>query len=459
MKDIITHFWDKYIEKSKRYTTNDQVIRWYVIRVENYINAHPEHKLRTHTPQQLTSYLETIGGVDRLYDWQYKQLVDALKILFVDIVKSPWAANFPWSTWIDTADSLPSDHATVSRDSPAKFSAFSSKNDPLLRREIIALYPNVFDRLLTEIRTRQYSIRTEKAYFDWCIRFIVFHDKSNPENLNEQDIIHYLEYLAVKRGVSANTQNQALNALVFLYKKTLKIELAEFSDFQRAKKPRRLPVVLSRDEVKRLIEAINHDLYKLLASIMYASGLRLMECVRLRILDIDFFYNQITIRSAKGNKDRVVPLPVKLSDAIQLQINKVTKLHCQDINEGFGAVYLPLALARKYPNAAKELKWQYLFPSIRPSTDPRSNKTFRHHLHERNVQKSVKQASITAKIMKKVNTHTLRHSFATHLLESGHDIRTVQELLGHSDVSTTMIYTHVLNSPGVSVSSPFDSLF
>ena len=245
---------------------------------------------------------------------------------------------------------------------------------------------------------------------------------------------------------------------MFLYKKVLKIELDDFSDFTRAKKPKRLPVVLSRSEVSILIDAINHDVYKLAASLMYGCGMRLMECIRLRVLDIDFDYKQIIIREAKGKKDRVVPLPGRLVADTKAQINRVTSLHQQDLAEGYGEVYMPDALARKYRSAPKELKWQYLFPAIRTSTDPRSLKTRRHHMHERNIQKSIKLASTRANLMKKVTSHTLRHSFATHLLEAGYDIRTVQELLGHSDVSTTMIYTHVLNKPGVSVNSPFDTL-
>ena len=458
MDDSVARFWDKYIEKTKAYSLKDSVARWYVVRVEDYIKAHPEQRLRSHSAATLKAYLKVIGGKEKLQAWQYKQVVDALKILFVEIVKADWAGKFPWDAWYGAADELPDDHATLARSQPLVFYDKGGGDETRFHSQVLGLFPEVYERLVAEIRMRQYSIRTEKAYLDWVARFMVFNDKRNPVDLDESHIIRYLEYLAVKRGVSASTQNQALNALVFLYKKALGIELGEFSNFFRAQRPKRLPVVLSRDEVRSLVENIDHELYRLIARLMYGCGMRLMECVRLRILDIDFAYRQIIIRNAKGNKDRVVPLPEKLIDQIKSQIDDVAFLHQQDIDSGYGEVYLPDALARKYPNAPRELKWHYLFPAIRPSTDPRTLKTRRHHIHERNVQKQIRQASIRAHIMKKVSSHTLRHSFATHLLASGYDIRTVQELLGHADVSTTMIYTHVLNKPGVSVESPLDTL-
>jgi integron integrase len=454
----VARFWDKYIEKTKTYGLKDSVARWYVVRVEDYIKAHPDQRLKVHSAATMEAYLKVVGGRENLQPWQFKQVVEALRILFVDIVRTDWAVHFPWQAWIGSADELEPDHATLARCQPLEFRTQEGSDETSFHSQVIGLFPDIYERLVTEIRMRQYSIRTEKAYLDWVARFIVFNDRRNPVDLDESHIIRYLEYLAVKRGVSASTQNQALNALVFLYKKALGMELGDFSGFFRAQRPRRLPVVLSRDEVRLLVDNIDHELYRLIARMMYGCGMRLMECVRLRILDIDFSYRQIIIRNAKGNKDRVVPLPKKLQDQVKLQIEDVARLHQQDIEAGYGEVFLPDALARKYPNAPKELKWQYLFPAIRPSTDPRSLKTRRHHLHERNVQKQIRQASIRANIMKKVSSHTLRHSFATHLLASGYDIRTVQELLGHADVSTTMIYTHVLNTPGISINSPLDTL-
>ncbi len=458
MEQSIARFWDKYIEKSTKYGVKRHVARWYVIRVESYIRYYSDTRLRQHTANMVSTYLQEIGGREKLLDWQYKQVVSALKLLFSECLKPAWAAGFPWDEWMGLADSLEPEHPTIARDIPVGDINYLSKNEEGLFYEIQALFPELIDRLVTEIRVRQYSVRTERSYISWVLRYIVYHKRRNPVELSRQHIVEYLEYLVVKRNVSASTQNQALNALVFLYRKTLHMELEDFSEFLRARKPRRLPVVLSRDEVKLLIHAMRHEVHQLVASLLYGCGLRLMECIRLRILDIDFDYKQIVIRAAKGNKDRIVPLPVKLIEPIKKQIEQVKKYHRLDMQQGYGEVYLPDALARKYKNAAKELKWQYLFPAIRVATDARSKKTRRHHMHERNTQKFIKQAADKAGITKRVTTHTLRHSFATHLLESGYDIRTVQELLGHSDVSTTMIYTHVLNKPGVSVNSPLDTL-
>lgn len=262
----------------------------------------------------------------------------------------------------------------------------------------------------------------------------------------------------VRRNVAASTQSQALNALVFFYKNVLEHPLSEQIAFPHSKKPRRLPVVLTRDEVQRLFNHFRHPTQRLMANLLYGCGMRLMECVRLRVLDVDFGYQQILVRNGKGKKDRVVPLPTRLAGELRGQIEKIKTLHAKDLDEGFGRVYLPHALSRKYPNAEKEFRWQYVFPSAKLSTDPRSGITRRHHVHENGLQKHIKVAAEQAGIDKKVSCHTLRHSFATHLLESGYDIRTVQELLGHADVSTTMIYTHVLNRPGLSVTSPFDTL-
>jgi integron integrase len=262
----------------------------------------------------------------------------------------------------------------------------------------------------------------------------------------------------VNRRVSASTQNQALNALVFFYKHVLKNETIELGAFAHSKKPRRLPVVLTRDEVQRLFSMLNSPMARLMAGLLYGCGLRLMECVRLRILDVDFGYQRILIRNAKGGKDRIVPLPNRLNELLREQIKSVEQQHRQDLACGLGGVYLPDALSRKYPKAEKELMWQYLFPASRVSADPRSGTLRRHHIHENNLQKHMKHAATAAALNKRVNCHALRHSFATHLLESGYDIRTVQELLGHADVSTTMIYTHVLNKPGITVTSPFDVL-
>ena len=460
MDDSVSRFWDKYIEISKAYGVEDKVVRWYVIHVERYIAAHKGLRLGLHSGIELRSYLEVIGRKPNLLDWQFRQVVSALKILFVDLVKAKWASSFNWESWIDSANSLQADHPTIveATGNAIPEPVEGSKKNGLVT-EIKLLHPFAFDRLIAEIRQRHYSIRTEQVYVAWLARFISFNDKKDPETLIARDIVRYLEHLVINRNVSVSTQSQALNALVFFYKNVYNRTDDEIGDFIRAKRPKNLPVVLSRNEVKRLICNIKNERYQFIAKLMYGSGMRLMECVRLRVQDIDFSYNHIFVRNGKGAKDRVVPLPQTAVKKLTQQIDRVKELHDIDLNVGLGEVFMPYALTRKYPNAAKELRWQFLFPSVKNSVDPRSGVVKRHHIHHNNIQKAIKKATEAAGIRKRVSSHVLRHSFATHLLESGSDIRTVQELLGHADVSTTMIYTHVLNKPGILVNSPADTLF
>ena len=458
MDKSIARFWDKYIEKTKAYTKKSTVSRWYVKRAEQYIRAHGNITLAQHTPEVVKDYLNMIGGNQKLEDWQIRQIVDALKILFVDMVRPAWCHEFPWDDWKESLITLNQHHPTVSRSYLNDFDDYVDSQKSDFKREILKLHSTVFERLIIEVRMRQLAIKTEIAYVNWVVRFVGFHDKAKPEDLNDVHIKQYLEHLVTRRNVSASTQNQALNALIFLYKQVLKVELAQFDDFVRAKQPKRLPVVLSKSEVLNILNNIENETYYLICSLLYGCGMRLMESVRLRVCDIDFDYKLIMIRNAKGNKDRVVPLPVKLVQSLVQQIEQVRLLNQRDIEDGLDGVFLPDALHRKFPNASKELRWQYLFSAQRPGVDPRSRKLRRHHIHESNIQKSIKRAANKAGIIKRVTSHTFRHSFATHLLESGYDIRTVQELLGHADVSTTMIYTHVLNKPGVSVNSPLDVL-
>ena len=438
----VSRFWDNYINKTKAYGVKLTVVRWYVKHAESYIKAHPDTRLAQHTVENVELYLRDKGRNAHLTDWQYKQIVYALKVLFVDMVKTSWAASFPWDEWAAQATQLPDDHATVARDFQP-VDKISTENelhlnkdaDPGLLKEAMQVYPSHIKNMIAQIRLRQYSIRTERAYLNWFVRFLKFNNLNDPAILSEVEIAKYLEYLVVNRNVSGSTQGQALNSIVFFYKHVLEREFKEDINFARSKKPKRLPVVLTREEVSRLFLAIEHP-----------------------VLDVDFGYQQILVRNAKGKKDRVVPIPIKLIENLKQQISKVKILHGEDLEEGFGCVYLSDALSRKYPNAVKEFKWQYVFPAARVSADPRSGKVQRHHVHENGLQKYIKKAAEQAGITKKVNCHCLRHSFATHLLESGYDIRTVQELLGHADVSTTMIYTHVLNKPGIAVISPFDTL-
>jgi integron integrase len=315
--------------------------------------------------------------------------------------------------------------------------------------------PRLLDQVRELIRIRHYSIRTEQAYLQWIRRFILFHGKRHPRDMGAAELTAFLSDLAIRRQVSASTQNQALNALLFLYRDVLKIQLPWLNEVQRAKQPQHLPVVFTREEVKALLVQLQGTLW-LMAMLTYGSGLRLLECLRLRVKDIDFAYQQLLVRDGKGQKDRITMLPRILNEPLRTHLAKVRQLHEADLAAGFGRVYLPFALAAKYPNADREWGWQYIFPSSRRSVDPRSGVERRHHAPEDALQRAVKQAVRKASIVKPGSVHTLRHSFATHLLESGYDIRTVQELLGHADVKTTMIYTHVLNRGGRGVVSPVD---
>jgi integron integrase len=319
--------------------------------------------------------------------------------------------------------------------------------------------PRLADRVRDVMRLKHYSLRTERTYWDWIQRFIRFHGMRHPSEMAEAEAGAFLTHLARDGKVAASTQNQALSALLFLYKEVLRQEFGWLEGVERATQPARVPVVLTRDEVHKVFAHL-HGTSRLMAGMLYGSGLRLMECVRLRVKDVDFGYARITVRDGKGGKDRVTMLPVNLAAPLERHLQKVNVQHEQDVEDGFGEVFLPYALARKFPNAGREWVWQYVFPSSRLSTDPQSDRANptkrRHHIDESALQQAVKKAVRESGINKPASCHTLRHSFATHLLENGYDIRTVQELLGHKHVETTMIYTHVLNKPGIGVRSPLD---
>lgn len=317
--------------------------------------------------------------------------------------------------------------------------------------------PKLLDQVQAVLRKKHYSIRTERTYLDWIKRYILFHHKTHPAQMGAPEMEAFLSHLAVVGNVAASTQNQAKSALLFLYREVLAIELPWLENVTQAKTPQRLPVVLTVSEVKSVLNQLDGTLW-LMTSLLYGGGLRLMECVRLRVKDVDFEMRQVTVREGKGFKDRVTMLPESSVAPLQAHLARVRALHDEDVVGGYGAVYLPYALEKKYPNAAKEWGWQYVFPSRSLSVDPRSGVTRRHHVDEKSLQRAVKRAAQQAGIAKPATPHTFRHSFATHLLQSGYDIRTVQELLGHKDVQTTMIYTHVLNRGGRGVQSPLDSL-
>ncbi len=315
--------------------------------------------------------------------------------------------------------------------------------------------PKLLDIVRTELRTRHYSIRTEQAYTGWIKRFILFHNKQHPSSLGKSEIRSFINYLAIKKKVSASTQNQALQSILFLYKQILKIEIGWIEEIKRAERIKHIPVVFSRKEAKIILSHMK-GVTRLIASLLYGSGLRLNECLRLRVKDIDFDYKQIIIRDGKGEKDRRTTLPLSLVPALQKQIKRVKAIHQDDLKKGFGKAPLPYALDQKYPNAGNGFGWQFLFPTENLSYDEKQKFRFRYHIHSSTIQKAIKEALKKSEINKPGSPHTFRHSFATHMLETGYDIRTVQELLGHKDVRTTMIYTHVLNKGGLGVRSPLD---
>jgi integron integrase len=315
--------------------------------------------------------------------------------------------------------------------------------------------PRLIDEVRRRLRFKHYSLRTEQAYVAWIRRFILANGKRHPRELGGVEVEVFLSALATDRDVAASTQNQALSALLFLYREVLHIELAWMQSIDRAKRPQKLPTVLSRDEVSRLLAAMEGRVW-LIASLLYGTGMRLMEGLRLRVKDVDFARNEICIRDGKGAKDRRTMLPRSLVEPLQREVERARAIHVQDLAEGHGAVWLPHALARKYLGANREFGWQYLFPAKDLSRDPRSGAIHRHHLDDAVLSRARKMAQRRAAIVKPVSAHTLRHSFATHLIETGYDIRTVQELLGHKDVATTQIYTHVLNRGGRGVVSPID---
>ncbi len=388
--------------------------------------------------------MNNLRNQNNVKPWQLEQARDALRVLYRDFLKISWA--------LQKSNKRDTKNKGISEKSSLPVILFRDENSS---KEIESKYGDILERLMTEVRYLHYSYSTEKSYIQWVRRFLHFNNMKPVEELISNDIKGYLNYLAEVRKISASSQNQALNAIVFFYKKVLKKEIGEIGDFTRAKRPKHIPVVLTREEVNRLLDALS-GIHKLMAGLLYGSGLRLMECVSLRVKDIDFEQNQIIVRNGKGQKDRVTTLPKRFHEPLEEQLAHAKRLHEEDLAKGRKGVSFWPSLERKYPNAPKEWIWQYVFPSKNISEDPRSDKVRRHHIHESVLQKAIKRTARKIGLNKKVSCHTLRHSFATHLLQGGYDIRTVQDLLGHADVSTTMIYTHVLNQPGIAVISPAD---
>jgi len=343
-------------------------------------------------------------------------------------------------------------------DAPAADSARPDRTgDARSHGDTSATRPRLLDHVRTVLRARHYSRRTEKAYVAWIRRFILFHGKRHPAEMGVPEIEQFLAHLAVRRRVSAATQNQALSAILFLYAPVLGRPVGTLDGLVRAQRPPRVPVVLSRDEVSAVLGEL-HGTPWLMASLLYGCGLRLLECARLRVKDVDLARGELLVRDGKGRKDRITMLPARLRAPLEAHLQRTRLQHEADLREGAGSVALPDALRLKYPSAAREWAWQWVFPATRTYLDRATRERRRHHLHESVLQRAVKDAVRTAGLTKPASCHTLRHSFATHLLEAGYDIRTIQELLGHRDVATTMIYTHVLNRGGRGVQSPLDTL-
>jgi integron integrase len=448
----VGRFWRQYVEVLKTFRVPSRSIPWYRRHIERFIADHPHLRLRAHTPETTAKWLESVGRDPQIEYWQFRQKVHALRLLVCHLLRLPWGVGFDWDRWSAGAQSLEANHPTIARTYEMIDKAVEEPGNLLGKK-----FPEIYRKFLIAIRLPDYAANTERCYLGWINRFLYYHHAKRPSDCAEAEVASFLEHLALKRKVSTATQAQALNALVFFFSQVLQSPLGEIGPFKRPKRPKRLPTVLSPDEIRAVFSNLS-GMNRLMIHLMYGTGMRVMECVRLRILDLDFEYRNILVRCSKGKKDRSVPMPELLIAPLKTQVEAVKQLLADDISAGFGSVYLPDALARKYPNADKELRWQYLFPASRIAEDPRSGIYRRHHIHQSVIQKQIKIAADKAGITKRVTSHTLRHSFATHLLDSGADIRTIQDLLGHADVSTTMIYTHVAGRGGQGTRSPLDRL-
>jgi len=440
-------FWDAFRACVEENRVRPDVSTFYVKWAQSFVDFQRGKRLRERSRQDIEGFLAELGKSPGVKDWQVRQAEHAVKILYETFLPgySPETAANPVEK--------PKEKKTAACFPVKRAGRF---RDQAVPGEVERLFAPLIDALRSEIRSRHYSIRTETAYADWVRRFIAFQEYADPRRIDAAGAVKkYLEYLATAREVAASTQNQALNALVFFYANALKMPFGDMGGFVRAKRPQRMPEVMTRDEVQTLLGEME-GVTGLMAGLMYGGGLRLMECLRLRVKDVDFGRQQIMVRDGKGQKDRVTMLPERFVSQLKDHLARVKVMYEKDRAKGVPGVFIWPALARKYPKAATEWRWQYIFPAKGLSVDPRSGTVRRHHMSETLVQKAVKEAVSRAGITRKISCHTLRHSFATHLLEARYDIRTVQELLGHADVSTTMIYTHVLNRPGISVQSPAD---
>lgn len=426
-----SQFWQSYENCLIKNRVNQQYIHWYIVWCRQFVKFIGKLSLAECQPEHVSAFLQNLRERNLFKDWQLRQARTALWFLFRDQLKISWATG----------------KAAAKKSSPVK-----SLTRP---EELSKNRQATLQKMRSTLAGRQYAKRTINAYLDWATRFLDHYPHRKISDLDASSIKAYLTYLAETKNVAVNTQKQALNALLFLFQESEGRALGDFSDFARAKKPIKVPVVLTRDETTALLAELTPP-FSLICNLLYGAGMRLMEVIRLRIKDVDFAQGQILIRDGKGRKDRITILPDVCCQPLKVQIAEARQLHAADLERNYGEVWLPAALSKKYPGAGRDWRWQYVFPATRVSIDPESGKIRRHHFDESTVQRAVRTAAKQIDLSKTVTPHTLRHSFATHLLASGYDIRTVQELLGHADVSTTMIYTHVLNKPGVAVRSPID---
>ncbi|WP_025322747.1 integron integrase [Deferrisoma camini] len=448
-------FWKRYRNVLGNEGIRGKAADWCVRRAQHFVRYGTGGKIADRSPEDVRAYFSRYLTKPTLEAWQVGQWVDAVRLLYT-MLNTPWASGFEWERWKephlhfpDTIERYTRRGALAVPESARRF------RDTPQGFGVVDRFPEAFRRLRRELRSRHYSIRTEDSYENWVRRFLTFSEGTTLDELGAEKVRDYLGYLAEVRKVSASTQTQALCALAFFFDKVLERPLGDLGDFSKARQRRRLPTVLSRSEVERLLAELSGT-HALVAGLLYGSGLRLMEALRLRVKDLDFDRRQIVVRDGKGAKDRITVFPERYLEPFRAHLARARRLFEADRANRIPGVYIWPALARKYPSAGTEWPWQWVFPSSKLSTDPRSGIVRRHHIHEAGVQKAVRLAAKRAGIAKPVSPHTLRHSFATHMLEAGSDIRTVQELLGHADVSTTMIYTHVLNRPGLAVRSPAD---
>ena len=444
MSNTVNKFWDSYRQAAIASGVPAKNAEWFVKWAEKFAVATKAKPIRERSVADIRKFLFELSIQRSIQPWQVHQAEEALVFLYEGFLKLDLGLNTVRPLVPAPGISNPNLKA------PQQF-----RDRALSKAQEKASYGEFYSKFRSAIRLRHYSIRTERAYEQWVGRLLSFFKDKPVDSIDADDIQTYLNYLAEERKVAASTQNQALNAIVFFFKEVLKRDPGDFSDFVRAKRPTHVPEVLTRSEVERLLDAMS-GVNQLMAGLLYGAGLRLMECIRLRVKDVDFETRRLTVRDGKGRKDRVTMLPERFQPLLEQQLEKARTIYEADLQKGVAGVYIWPGLDRKYPNAARDWTWQYVFPSSRLSVDPRSHTTRRHHVHPSSLQKGVKNAAARAGLSKKTTCHTLRHSFATHLLENGSDIRTVQELMGHSNVATTMIYTHVLNRPGITVKSPAD---